>query len=228
MPRNFAGGGVIARFALNPFLVVVRTADGGANLSDVSEVVQNAEDAGVLDLASFDTLANGDALYMGAHLPFSGVRFDGTLFNVNASTLTVEYWNGSRWVDLTATDGSAAAGATFGQDGNVIWTVPVSWMPGALHRILGTPGRTPHGDATLFWTRWTVSAALDATVTVANLLSINRSTTYAGIASVETQPVALSVHWGPNGIGAIEALTDAGTANLVINAATRADGGRFT
>ena len=209
MARNFAGGGVIARFALNPFLVVVRTGDAGVNLSDVSEVVQNAEDAGTLDMSSFPTLANGGALYIGAHQQFSGVRVDGTAFNGTASTLTVEHWNGSRWVDLSATDGSAAAGATFGQDGNVTWTMPGAgvWNPGALHKILNPTGRTPHGDVPLYWTRWTVSAAFDTATTVANLLALNRSTTYAGIVNVETEPVKFSVQWGINGIGCVEALT---------------------
>ena len=80
----------------------------------------------------------------------------------------------------------------------------------------------------LYWTRWTVSAAFDTATTVANLLALNRSTTYAGIVNVETEPVKFSVQWGINGIGCVEALTDAGTANLVINAATRSDGSRFT
>lgn len=224
-PRNFATA-VVCRYAKNPFLIVLDTRDNGGSFRDASDLVQDFTDSNTLDMGNFDTLANGDALYIGSHFQFRGVRVDGTLFNANASTLTVRYWNGDAWVDISATDGSAAAGAAFGQDGNVTWTVPDAWRKGQLSAMLNQPTtRSPRHSEGLYWTRWEVSAALDATVTVANLLSMNRSTAYSEL--VAGQAWQETVKWGLGGIGCIEALTDAGTASLVGLAAIRSEGGHF-
>ena len=225
-PRNFSGAAVV-RWAKNPFLTVLITSDAGVSFTDLSAVVQDFSNSGVATLNSFDTLANGDAIYIGSHEQFRGVRVDVTNTNSSASVLTVEYWNGSAWVTASATDGSDNGGATFGVDGNVTWTVPTDWTRGLLSTILGVSTTVTGGirlAEDLFWTRWKVSAAFDATVTVANLLALNRSTAYAEM--VQGQAWEEHVNWGADGYGCIEALTDAGTANLIGMAETR--GGRFT
>ena len=225
-PRNFAGGATVAKLHRNPFLIVLITRDSNGELIDRSNVAQDAGDAGTINLSSFDTLANGDAIYIGSHVPFRGVHVDGTLFNGTASTLTVEYWNGSAWVTITPTDGSASAGATFGQDGAVTWTVPTSWATGELAKMLNIDAkRVGQAQTPIYWTRWTVSAALDSTTTVANLFAMNRSTAYPEW--VAGQAWEEDMLWGPGGVGCIEALVNAGTANLIVNGGIKSSGGRF-
>ena len=225
-PRNFAGGATVAKLHRNPFLIVLITRDSNGELLDKSNVAQDAGDAGTINLSSFPTLANGGAIYIGSHVPFRGVYVDGTAFNGTASTLTVEYWNGVAWVTITPSDGSASAGATFGQDGAVTWTVPTSWATGELAKMLGIDSKkTGQAQTPIYWTRWTVSAAFDSSTTVANLLSMNRSTAYSEW--IAGQAWEEDMLWGPGGFGCIEALVNAGTANLIVNDGVKGNGGKF-
>ena len=75
----------------------------------------------------------------------------------------------------------------------------------------------------LYWTRLSVSAALDSSTTLNSILSLPRSTSYAELVSGMAQEMTLQK--GLGGVAAIEALTDAGTANLIVNAYTWGDGG---
>lgn len=306
-PRNFATA-VVAKVALNPYLVVFKTTDRMGTMTDYSNNAQDGAAATVVTLSSLGTEANGDWLLIGAHEPFRGVYVDMTA-NVNgtASVLTVYYWQDTTtdaWASLSATDGTDSAGATFGQDGLVYWTVPTDWKPMKLADLYtgayladgtGTftgspidlmPGRntvtntvagtctitlptggygsvasgtatvtgspkalTTAGSTTvtvsgtgtilvdinssavsgayantpLFWTKWVVSAALDSSATAQAMLSANRSTAYAEL--LPGQCLESRCNVGPTGIGCIEALTDAGTANLIVNGATNRGAG---
>ena len=218
MPRN-AATAVVVRYALNPWLIIVKTTDAFAavgNATDYSEEAQDGSTATLVTLSSLSTAANDDYLYVGAHVPFRGVDIDVNATNGNASVLTVKYRkNDNTWADITATDGTTSGGATLAQDGTVTWTVPTDWLSASL-RSIGADGFNP--NVALYWTRWEVSAALDASVTLSHMLALNRSTTYAEF------PTSLGkeffIKQGVGGTGCIEALTDAGTANLVIEAAT--------
>lgn len=228
LPRN-AATAVVVRYALNPYLVVLKATDLLATIAaitDVSENMQDADTATLLTLDSFDTIANLDAIYVGSHIPFRGVDVVGGNFNGTSSVLTVKYWNGSSWTDISDTDGTISSGATFGQNGQVTWTLPSAWVARTLVDIGdATPLGGLHLADPLYWTRWEVSVALDSSVTVTAMLALNRSTNYAEF------PVnigkELRVHKGRGGIGCIEALTNAGTANLVIEAAALGVGGKF-
>lgn len=230
-PRNFASANVV-KIIVNPYLIVLKTTDGGAtatNLTDYSENAQDGSASTSVDLSALDTLANGDALYVGSWLPFRGVNItvDGT--NTNASTLTVKYWKSdSTWADSSDTDATQApAGDTLGQSGTVTWSIPSDWATTDL--VTSTDmasAHSPHvATPDMYWTRWEVSAALDAAVTLDHFHALNRSTAYAELLS--GQNFEETVSRGPKGLAVVEALTDAGTANLIVNIASRTATGRF-
>ena len=231
--HNFVGA-LVAKVAFNPWLTVIRTADLLASVgTDLSAELQDGDTTDVV-MDAFDTLANGDALYVGSWLPFRGARVTvGSDPQNTASTLTAKYWNGSGWVDLSATDGSASGGATFAITGNVTWTVPAAWRSASLQAIddvseiiAAAAGAfaanfTPKAPyvAPLYWTRWEVSAATEATWNVVGLQPLNRSTLYSEYP--EGFGVEMAVDAGSGGFSCVEALVDAGTGSLVVNVATR-------
>lgn len=229
-PRNFATA-VVAKFSVNPFLVVLKTTDSLAalsNLTDASEALQDSDTGTSLSMNSFDTLANGDILYVGSHIPFRGVRIIIGSTNSTSSVLTVKYRKSDdTWADITATDGTDSGGATLAQTGNVTWTLPTDWKTASLFAAGDTTLRDGHLlNPEVYWTRWEVSAALDATVTITGALAMNRVTTYAELAS--GQSWEQTIHKGWRGIGCVEALTDAGTANLIVNAMVLGVGGKLS
>jgi hypothetical protein len=81
-----------------------------------------------LDIAAVFVTPGADRLYVGALWEFEGLMvklLDAV--NANASVLTVNYWSDSEWKSIVATDGTAAAGKTFGQSGRLTWTLPTDW-----------------------------------------------------------------------------------------------------
>lgn len=108
-------------------------------------------------LATFGT----DRLYIGAAWEFEGlaVRMKESL-NAIASVLTAKYRGPTGWVSLTATDGTAASGATFARSGRITWTLPVNWQR---ERLNGT------GDE-YYWIELSISAALTAGTKASQLL----------------------------------------------------------
>lgn len=225
IPRNFATATVV-KFNFNPFLTVLKTADAlVSEPTNYSEEAQDNSTSTDITLSSLDTLANGDAVFVGAFVPFGGLVVDVDSTNSTASVLTAEYWNGSAWTDISASDGTASGGATFAQDGSITWTVPASWASVALKDAVSTakPNVGMYTEPQ-YWLRLSVSVALDSSVTLNSMVSINRDTTYAELPSGMALQQGVTV--GPGGIYSVTALTDAGTANLIVNCATRS-GGRF-
>lgn len=233
IPRNYSTA-VVVQYNLNPFLTILKTTDSlltQGGITDYSDAAQDLSTSTKVTLNSLDTAANGNYLYVASYLPFSGVEVDISAANSNASVLTVKYWNGTTWTDISASDGTASGGATFAVDGNVTWTVPASWSTAPLKKSATSSGT---GDTALnigrataeffFWTRWEVSAALDSTTDCNAMLAINRDATYAELPSGLTMTQAVNV--GEGGIFSLTAKTDAGTANLILNCSTR-NGGRF-
>lgn len=227
-PRNFAGAGVV-KFAVNPWLTIIRTTDLLASEgTDWSSEAQDGDTTAIAN-GAFPTFANGGAIYVGSWLPFSGVMVDVGTVNAVLSTLLVDYWNGGAWVNITPTDGTDT-GAIFAQDGNVTWTVPTAWKKSTLNNngavsassISAWTKQAPY-LANLYWTRWSqADGALTDPSTILQMRAINRSTAYAELVSGQTFAESFPASVGAiNGFASVEALTDAGTANLVINAATR-------
>ena len=230
MPRNVVTA-VVVRYALCPWLVVLKTSDAlvaASNITDGSEALQDNDTATTLSLNSLDTAANGDFIYVGARQPFRGVRvIIGNSNSVGASTLTVKYWNGSAWANITATDGTTGGGDTFNTSGNVTWTVPTAWAVTSLRVAGDTLLRAPAvlDDPTIYWTRWETSAAFDATVTATGMQSMARSTVYGEFDVGVGKEMKVARVLG--GTSCIEALTDAGTANLLVLCETLGVGSNF-
>lgn len=226
-PRNFATA-VVAQFNFNPWITVIKTTDllaTQANITDYSENAQDGSAATDVTLSSLTTFALLSAVYVGSHLPFSGLEVDVDATNGTASVLSGTYWNGSTWANITLTDGTASGGATFAQDGNITWTVPTAWETSGLVDSVATAERgIGVTTAELYWVRLVVSAALDSSTTLNSMIAINRNTALAEL--VDGQVFEQAVTVGPGGIASLTASVDAGTANLIINAATR-QGGRF-
>ena len=61
------------------------------------------------------------------------------LVNTNAANATVKYWNGSAYVDTSATDGTSLAGDTMGQTGLMSWNPPAASSE-AKRTLFGTNG----------------------------------------------------------------------------------------
>lgn len=226
--RNYSTA-VAVGYALNPYLVVLKTTDNQATYTDYSNAAQDNDAADDVVLSSLSTYANGDMLFVGSHIPFRGVAIDVDAANGTASVLTVKYWNGSDWVDISDTDGTISTGVSLAQDGNVTWTVPAAWKPTELWRKGNVNNQvteeladskaqrdalTPYVDP-LYWTRWEWSVALDSSTTLNSMHALNRSTNYASI--VSGQVVSRAARVGYLGYGSIEHITDAGTANLIVN-----------
>lgn len=228
IPRNYQGGAVVVKFNFNPYLTVFKSTDALVTQTNITDYSDNAQDNSTstdVTLSSLDTLANGDALYVGSWTPFGGLTVDVDATNSTASVLTVHYWNGSAWTDISATDGTDNAGATFGQDGSITWTVPAAWASVALQDTATTIIRgVGILTAPQYWVRLSVSAALDSSTTQNSIIAINRDTTYGEIPAGMSIEQGITV--GPGGFYSITALTDAGSASLIVNCWTR-QGQRF-
>lgn len=227
VPRNFSTA-VVAKWTKIPWLTVLKATDllaTVANTTDYSNSAQDNSTGTTLVLSSLATLANLGALYIGSHTPFVGVVVDVQATNSTASVLTVKYRKSDdTWADITATDGTTSGGATMAIDGNVTWTEPTDWIARELNEIVtvdqsfGAVVRTQ-----LFWTRWEVSVALDSSTTLNSMVAMPRAT-YAEIPSGFGEQE--NVYVGRGGYCGISALTDAGTANLIVDVATT-EGGTY-
>ncbi len=221
-PRNFSGAAV-AKFSFNPWLVVLKTTDNMATVTDYSEYAQDASTSTSVDVSSLSTLANGAFLLVGSHLPIRGgyLDIDGTN-GTGTATTSVYYWNGIAWADTSATDGTNST-RTFEVDGLVYWAMPTDWVATTLKARYPNTPTSDYTGLNYFWTRWSVSAALtDTSVTFDSMVAANRSTAYAELLS--GQLFEERINRGLGGIGCVEGLTDAGTANLIVNVATVRDG----
>jgi hypothetical protein len=232
--RNFSTA-VVVKWALNPYLAILRSTDKGLTFTDYSTTgQQNPVDTTGVAVGALPTFANGGAMYIGAHVPFRGFIVDvSASVNAVVSTLTAQYWTGTAWTSLSPSDGTASGGATLAQDGNITWTMPAAglWNADYLDNavalgLLAPPIPSPsvrsaysiYAVRPLYWTRLTVSAALTAGTKISAMFALNRSTAYAEM--LENSLEAFRVQKMIGGIAAVELLTDAGTANAVVNVYT--------
>lgn len=228
--RNFTTA-VVAQYSFNPWLTIFKTTDDlvlETNLTDYSDNAQDNSDTTDVTLSSLDTAANGDALYVGAEIPFEGVYADVDAANGTASVLTINYWNGTAWTDTSNTDSTDSGGVTLAVDGANTWTTPTDWVKASIYEIQtvldGNENSTLRNFGLfrhpLYWTQWTVSAALDSSTTLNSMLAIRRaSANYAEL--IEGQVLEQAISVGPGGYISFDARTDAGTGNLVATVAGR-------
>ncbi len=233
--RNFSGAAV-ARFLLNPLLTIVVTTDllvtgtEGQTMSPTAlsayptQVISGEmQDGDTTDFAmdDFDDLAAGCAIYVGAGIQFRGVRVDiGTNPQDSARTLTVKYpaHADGTWTDISNDEGTDVSGDCLKQDGDEAWAVPSLWAKTTLNATGDTVLQEPWATTPMYWTRWEVDDVLDADWDLAGMLSLNRSTDYPGIIEGEAFDTYVNTYDALQGVSCVEALTDAGTANLVCRA----------
>ena len=226
--RNFSTA-VVAKFALNPFLIVIKTTDALVAVGNLTDYSNEAQDGLASTDVTLSSLTAGAFVYIGSHVPFRGVTIDVDAANSTASTdLTVKYWNGSAWASISATDNTVSGGISLAQDGTVTWTVPSTWVPVSLRAAGDTLLFAPADlvNPKIYWTRWEWDATMDSATTLNSIIALNRDTAQYG-ELISGQSFETAVHRGRGGVAAVEALTDAGTANLVVNAAVRGSGGSF-
>lgn len=116
--------------------------------------------AGHAQLDGLDTLANGDAFYIGHYQPFSTaiLTMEGAEVNAVTATLAAHYWDGAQWVAVSGlSDGTASGGATLAQTGTVSWTLPTAGTWETLTLADGSP---------FFYIRFTVSAAVSTPTSI--------------------------------------------------------------
>lgn len=215
--RNYTTA-VVVQWAFVPYLRVFKTADALATITDNSETLQDNSTSTTATLNSWDTAANNHYLYLGAPIKFRGVQVDVVNTNSNASVLSTDYWNGA-WTNAASTDGTINTGASFGQDGAITWTVPSDWTKVDLATAVATTGAGVRDRAVpLYWVRFKVSAAFDATVSAASIVALAGSTNY--LESISARLWQCMVSRGPDGWAGIEHRTDAGTANVIVNVAS--------
>lgn len=216
-PRNFSENCKAARYLLNPYLTIVTTWDAGVSFVDISDEMQDG-DTTDYQLDDFPITGTG-YFYVGAALPFLGVRVDiGSTNNDDAAALTVKYPLGGVWTDISDTDGTdVGPGDSFKQDGDVVWTVPTGWQKLSLKAMGDTlPSNFPNLHRPMYWTRWEWAAALDGSCDVAGMQAINRSTAYSEC--IVGQPANLKM--SDRELASVQAITSAGTANLIVNVGT--------
>lgn len=107
-----------------------------------------------------------------------------------------------------------AAGANTVTTSGTVGTIVVTVNP-------STPS-TKVTHEPLFWTRWSVAAALDS-ATASAMYAANRSTAYAELTAGQSWEERIKT--GVGGFGCVEAVMASGTGNLIINAATSRGGG---
>ena len=222
LPRNFSTA-VVARYALCPYLVILKadsSTDLAGPIADYSAIAQDGSTGTEVAVGGSGGLAAGRNFYIGSAIPFRGVSVDIDTANAsNSATVTVYYWAGS-WVDVSATDATRTSHAFDTDNKTVTWTVPSAWQSASLVKIDRSVNSALHWrDVSMYWTKWTWSAAIDAGTTLDHMLGINESTAYAEVSTGVATEGRVNHGFGTTGVGGVEALTDAGTANLLVNCA---------
>ena len=225
-PRNLVTGAEVAQVGFCPWgtvLVAVSGGDAADALRDDSVNAQDGDAATDITLSLLATLADGGRIYVGSSRRFRGIYCDVDAANGTAATILVEYWANNRWVDASATDGTASGGATFAIDGAITWTVPAAWGAGKLNEMLNLNPRDTrdHAQRNMYWMRISVSAAMDAATTLNSLVLLQRSANLTELIDGQTFTMRQPDVDGHEGTSAVEVFVDAGTGNLVVNAAAR-------
>lgn len=218
---------VVIQYAFNPWLTVLKTTDSFAAAANTTDYSANAQDNDASTDVTLSSLATTGQLWVGADLPFRGVFADvdgsANANNTAAATCSVFYYNGSTMAAVSGlADSTSSGSAVFAQDGAISWTVPTDWTRGKLVDIASAHPDVPMARSSLYWVKLTFSGALDSSALLDALLAMNRSTKYASLVSGVQELFEIDRDkWG-----CIEAITDAGTASLVVNCMT-ARSGRF-
>ncbi len=164
--------------ALSPRLQKVFHYSAAAN--EYRDITAPLSDRNTSKVATLNTFATADYLYVGCAERFRGLAVDVATVNAVVSVLTAEKGqaNGT-WVAVTITDGTISGGATLAQDSLITWTVPPGWQ---LSRVNGV-------DA--YWVRFAVSVALTAIVTIDQIQALQNLVVNANNDSAQGNDVML-------------------------------------
>ena len=99
------------------------SARDGQRLSDVIDIAQSDEGAGLLDRVD----EKADALYLGAESTFEGVELRGEPARQPTRRLAWEFWSAQGWASLDVDLGSDGA-AGDGRRTVFRWTAPSDWQ----------------------------------------------------------------------------------------------------
>lgn len=113
--ETMAWGGVESKIA--GFILFDDNA--GSFTKDYTEQVKNTKtDAGNIATMTQDG-ASTVSLYVGSVLPIENIKFYIETANTTTGTLSVAYWTGSAWSNISVTDGTASGGIPFAKTGTV-------------------------------------------------------------------------------------------------------------
>ena len=153
--------------------------------------------------------SSDDAYYIGCLQPFRGVYLDLENKNDTASVITVKYRkDDDTWADTSDTDGTDVAGDTLKQSGDIYWTPATDWI-----------GNSVNGIGPLYYVQITVSATLDASVSINEIVPLS----IHGTETMTIGPTAQNSDFqkGPiffdgNHIGGIECTGNAGSEAISV------------
>jgi hypothetical protein len=138
-------------------------------LSDLSYDNQDDTALPVLNLASTDYVL------LGMQYPFNNffINQTGGVVNDQASVLGLQYWDGSKWVDVVdLMDGTALAGCTLAKSGHILFSPnkqKTGWGKVNNPRVQGPPELATKDIYDLYWLKVKVSADLKATTSFQEL-----------------------------------------------------------
>jgi hypothetical protein len=132
----------------------------GSTVSDISAFVTDVDHAG-----KAITFGTGDSLYIGSVFPFNALylRLLSTAVNNNTSVLTASFWDATAFTNFySVVDGTILATATLGKSGIVNIIAKDDKLPARYDSRNITELGNIDGYYSLYWTKLTFSAALDA------------------------------------------------------------------
>jgi len=203
--------------AVNEVLFYDASADAGSRYkrtgtsSSLTTDLTNRSATGSSTL--LDSATTSDRLYVRLADIIGGLHVDMTASkNTSASTMTVKYWNGLAWTDITVSDATKEGGnKSLQADGDLTWTVPTDWMAAHLGgnnfdgTIKGMSITDKDAPGTYgFWLQIYWSAALSSDVEIANIWTLNKNTNRGYFHGGQEYPISFDARV----TGAIEAIID--------------------
>jgi hypothetical protein len=142
----------------------------------------------------WDSLSMDYFVYVRFYAQVNGLRFDIAFTNKEYAILTVQYYNGSGWDNVSGlSDGTDVGGVTMAQDGDVVWTRPDDEVELSHNAQLG------------YWVRMHVNNPLDADLSTPGQQAIGITEIDVRYIAPETDEIAdlLTTHapagWDTNG-----------------------------
>lgn len=110
-------------------------------------------------------------LYVGSEFSFRSIFFQvATAGSWTSAALSVQYWDGTAWVDVADLAEGSLLDTLAGASDQVVWTMPDDWFPCTIENsLVTTEGQRRKVDRSMFWVR----VRIDTLVGYASLPSIS-------------------------------------------------------